>query len=982
MLFEPSSNPRLFGIPPGVDFGRALVEGLLDRSKEMASQDFARVQIFVNTRRMERRIKELFDKGPARLLPKIRIVTDLGNDPAALDIPPAVAPLRRRLELSQLVDQLLIRDPSIAPRSALFDLSDGLARLMDEMNGEGVGPDAFDLIQTGDLSEHWARALEFLRIAKQFLEHGSDAPDRETRQRLVIEALVEKWQAEPPAHPVIVAGSTGSRGATSLFMKSVAGLPQGAVILPGFDFDLPDAVWDSMQDAMTAEDHPQFRFKRLMQDLDLVPDQIRKWTNDEPASPMRNKVISLSLRPAPVTDQWRSDGPKLSDLERAMSGLTLVEAPDPRTEAETIALGLRSAIEAGKTAALITPDRTLSRQVAAALDRWNIVPDDSAGQPLALSPPGRFLRQVGQLFGDRMDGAMLLALLKHPLTHSGLPRGQHLRRTNELELHLRRKGPAFPDRATLTKWATDTAGTDEGRTEWAEWVSDLTEGLSDIPIRHLSEHVADHIALAEKWAAGPKTDGAGELWDQSAGREALRVMTDLRLNADAGGMLGATDYLALFNAVLSGGEVRNPDAGHPQVLFWGTLEARVQGADLVILAGLNDGVWPETPAPDPWLNRKMRKDMGLLLPERRIGLSAHDYQQAVAGREVWITRAIRSDEAETVASRWVFRLTNLLAGLPDQGGERALDQVRARGQAMIGQAMAIHTLTRTIPKAKRPSPRPPVAARPKTLSVTQIERLIRDPYSIYAEKILGLRELDPLVPEPNGALRGNIIHAILEKFIREDHDPTLPETRSRLIDVAVDQLQQDCPWPLMQRVWLARFDQIADAFLADEADRRTYGAPARYETWGEARLDRHDFTLKAKADRIDLTPDNQAILYDYKTGKIPSDDEQRTFALQLSLEAAMVLKNGFKEIATNQVARCAYIGVGNEATTKWANLDKSPPAEVWERLDDLISAWSKPERGYSAHLAVHSIKDVGRYGHLSRFTEWNISDDVVPEDLT
>ena len=100
--------------------------------------------------------------------------------------------------------------------------------------------------------------------------------------------------------------------------------------------------------------------------------------------------------------------------------------------------------------------------------------------------------------------------------------------------------------------------------------------------------------------------------------------------------------------------MRNPHLGHPNVLVWGTLEARVQGADLLILAGLNEGSWPEAPAPDPWLNRQMRADAGLLLPERRIGLSAHDFQQAIAAKEVWLTRSQRSDDAQTVPSRSVI----------------------------------------------------------------------------------------------------------------------------------------------------------------------------------------------------------------------------------------------------------------------------------------------------------------------------------------
>ncbi|HBB82406.1 MAG TPA: hypothetical protein DC031_03815, partial [Sulfitobacter sp.] len=72
------------------------------------------------------------------------------------------------------------------------------------------------------------------------------------------------WQDAPPQHPVILAGSTGSRGTTALLMEAVARLPQGAIILPGFDFEMPTAVWNELDQALLAEDHPQYRFRKLM----------------------------------------------------------------------------------------------------------------------------------------------------------------------------------------------------------------------------------------------------------------------------------------------------------------------------------------------------------------------------------------------------------------------------------------------------------------------------------------------------------------------------------------------------------------------------------------------------------------------------------------------------------------------------------------------------------------------------------------------
>ena len=974
-MFDPAESPRIFGSAPGVDFAQGLVSGLEQRAKTLSPSDWARVEIYVNTTRMQRRIRSVFDNGPARLLPRIRLITDLANDPVSLALPPAVSPLARRLELSQFVAKLLEQAPDLAPRSALYDLSGSLADLMDEMQGEGVSPDTIANLDVSDDSGHWERALRFVNIIAPYFNAADKEPDKEARQRLVIEALAARWANEPPKHPVIVAGSTGSRGATALLMQAVAKLPQGAIILPGFDFDLPGSVWDAMDDNMTAEDHPQYRFRHLMDLLGFGHADVTPWAAAAPANPDRNALVSLSLRPAPVTSQWLSDGPKLGDLRKATDGLTLVEATSPRAEAETIALRLRQAAQDGITAALISPDRMLTRQVTAALDRWDIKPDDSAGMPLALSPPGRFLRQVAELFGQALDGKALLSLLKHPLCHSNNPdRGTHLRHTRDLELHLRRYGPPFPDADALMAWA------DKGkdRLAWATWLASLVTGHDIAGTQPVGAYLDQHLALAQSLSAGPDAQGTGGLWDEAAGREAARACENLRLAAPMGGDIGARDYIALFGGVISDGTVRDRDAGHPDILIWGTLEARVQGADLTILGGMNDGTWPEAPAPDPWLNRMMRAKAGLLLPERRIGLSAHDYQQAVAGREVWITRAKRSADAETVPSRWVNRLTNLLQGLPDQGGAEALAAMRARGQHWCGMAAKLSAPVQRVPPAPRPSPCPPPQVRPKAISVTQIKTLIRDPFAIYARNVLHLSPLDPLVPSADAPLRGIIVHKILERFIRDGHGA---DDRAALMRIATEEFTANCPWPTVRAQWLSRMERVADKFLADEKDRQARADSHHLEVWGEIAVARTGVTLTCKADRIDLSGDD-ALIYDYKTGVVPTGPQQEKFDKQLLLEAAMIERGAFKAVGTKHAVAASFIGLNAAMRNVPAPLAKQPPDQVWAALESLFTRWQDQDRGYTARLALFLRSDESYYDHLSRYGEWDTNEAPEPVSLT
>jgi RecB family exonuclease len=402
---------------------------------------------------------------------------------------------------------------------------------------------------------------------------------------------------------------------------------------------------------------------------------------------------------------------------------------------------------------------------------------------------------------------------------------------------------------------------------------------------------------------------------------------------------------------------------------------------LVILGGLNEGSWPEAPSPDPWLNRKMRHDAGLLLPERRIGLAAHDFQQAVCAPEVWITRAIRSDEAQTVPSRWVNRLVNLLGGLPKQSGTEALSQMRERAQIWLDQVRALETVPVVSP-AKRPSPTPPAAARPRKLSVTEIKRLIRDPYAIYAKHVLRLRPLDPLMRTPDALLRGIVVHEVLENLIKESRDKDIPVTRARLLEISETVLAQNVPWATARALWLARLARVSDHIVQGEELRRARATPLAFEADTKAHIEELDFTLTAKADRIDRTKEGDLILYDYKTGAPPSKDEQTYFDKQLLLEAAMAEQNGFRDIDPAQVADAVYIGLGSSPKDQPAPLSESSTEKVWEEFSTLIGHYLQEGKGFTSRRAMQSERDEGLYDQLARFGEWDATDEPAPEDLT
>ncbi len=977
MMFDPGHQPRVFGLPPGCDFGAAFATGLLARLRTAPPEVLARTVIYVNTRRMQRHLTECLRKDGARLLPKINVISEFATSATFPDIPPAIPPLRRRLTLARLVERLLRQAPDLAPQSALFPLTDSLADLLDEMRGEGVEFDALRNLDLADHSAHWERSLKFLEIVTGFL--GENAPhDIESRQRAVIERMIRHWQSAPPDHPVLVAGSTGSRGATQDFMAAVAGLPQGAVILPGFDFDLPAPVWQELSRGDGAEDHAQFRFSAFLARLELSPTRLKKWsTTDMPENP-RGRLISLALRPAPVTSQWLDEGPLLGPLGPACAGLDLIEADTPRHEANAIALCLRHALEEGKTAALISPDRNLTRMVTAALDRWGILPDDSAGTPLHLSPPGRFLLLVADNLGTQIGPQSLITILKHPLCNTGgSERNTHLKWTRELELYLRRRETVSLSWRDIRDWAAGQ--TDHGIVSWLDWIEATAEALATPPETGFGRFLDRLNSVARQLADGPSPTGDSELWKQEAGQEAEMVIKDLaaELSDDP---FGLPEFRALLRALLAAREVRSPVQPDHRIRILGTMEARVQSDDLVVLGGLNEGIWPAQPDPDPWLNRRMRLDAGLLLPDRRIGLSAHDFQIAVGSPRVVLTRAVRDNEAETVPSRWLNRITNLLGGLQDTDGPAALRAMKARGQTWLNMATMIDAPSEPIPPAARPCPAPPATARPDRLSVTAIQTLIRDPYAIYARHVLRLRPLDSLTKQPDPRMRGQVMHKLMERFVARISagGDGGPEAMLMLAEQVFDEFGI---WPVYRRLWMARIRHIAGWFSKREAERRQSGTVLALERQGRLTLEQPPFTLTGTADRIDAGPDGNLIIYDYKTGKPPATKQIEHFDRQLLLEACIAEEGGFRDLPPAAVDALIYIGLGTEPVEAPVDLTRLTIADTRRDLGTLIASYQDPGRGYTSRRACLKRQDDAECNHLARYGEWDETAQAVPEPV-
>ena len=987
-MFDPASGPRVFVLPAGADFAGRVLDGLAARMAGLDPFARAAVDIRLNTRRAQRVLEERMARDPrfAGLMPRIAGAEDLLRQ---ADGPRAVDPLRRKLHLARLIAGLLAREPGLAPRGALFDLAARLADLLDTFQGEGVAPDRLDTLRPQEVAAHWEISARFMRLLwtawpEVLAELEPGLADPEVARMAQVEALARDWAARPPAHPVILAGSTGSRPWMRRLMGLVADLPQGAVILPGVDRDLPVALWglDEKGEPCLTPDHPQAGLAATARALGCEMHHLPSWAEGAGAG-ARGRLISLALRPAPVTDSWLAEAPaRAGEVAEATGTLSLIVAPAEREEAAAIACAMRDAVERGLSVALITPDRDLSRRVAAALDRWHIVPDDSAGRPLHLTPPGVVLRLLLDMAGRAPDPSALIALLKHPLIGgAGEARRLHLRRVIGLQTGREVLATPVVDWPRIMDWAAGRQG-DEAATAWAQWLERTLAGLTALdPAEGPVALIGVLRRTAEALSRGLDGD-APEIWRQEAGLAALTLLDRLEAAGDAMAGLTQGDAIRLVTDELIAAQVRSAAfLPHPGVLILGALEARMTRADITILGGLNEGVWPERPAPDPWLNRTLRRTLDLPMPERETGLSAHDFQNAVSAPRVILSRAARAGGAPTVASRWLIRLTNLVEGLGAEG-TGALKAMQARGQAHLARAAALERPAAPTARAPRPNPAPPVGQRLTELPVTAVETLIRDPYATYARYILGLRPLDLPGRDPDALERGNALHKVMERFA-----PALGDVRGQaaldlLERIAREELDRHVPWPATRALWLARLMRVAPALVEGEAARQADARPLMIEARGARDMAAPPFRLTAKADRIDRAEDGTLRIYDYKSGTPPSDRQIRAFALQLPLTAEIARAGGFPGIDPAEVTRLDYIGLGSGAIVRSVVEGvHEQTARAWERLATLIGAHCHPAMGFMARQRPSLLSYASDYDHLSRHGEWEDGDPAPVQEV-
>lgn len=1026
---------HVFTVASGAPFLKSFVAALLDGrivggfSRALGPIDLAQATIYVPTRRAARALVDEFADAldrPAALLPRILPLgglesteTDLLFEEPMLDAPlsvtPAASEVWRRMQLAVLVQKWALalrhaiisvnadgsfatddREPCLVGTSAAdaWYLAGKLADLIDELIVEDVDWAKLDPLALPEFDPYWRITLDFLNIAITqwpaiLADHGR--VDAARRQQTLVDAQIARIEAAY-AGPVIAIGSTGTNRATARLLAAIAAAPRGAVVLPGLDLRLDEASWQQIGDAHADEPgfgHPQAALRRLLPILGVDRDAVIELGAPAAARAARGKFLSEALRPADTTEMWRPYRERTDEIAAALDGVTLIEAADEREEALALAVALRQVLETPEaTGALVTPDRDLARRVGAELRRFGVQIDDSAGEPLSASLCGKLARLVLPAAASVWAGKDMVALLAHPWTCLGLERAEVERLAPLLEIGVLRQFRRLPTAPAEAISAARRAAGEHfahpaqkriGEDDWAKLEDLLTRlravlaPLASLTGTHpLRTWIEAHRRVLD--AVAPDVRGEDvEAFDALLSELHRCASPDLRFDAET--------YALFLAQAMAQVMLRRARRTHPRLKILGLLEARLMDADVMLLGGLDETIWPPQAQSDAFLNRPMRAALGLTPPERKIGQTAHDFVMAMGRARVILSRALKRDGTPTVASRFVQRMAAL-------GGEE-FEVCLARGQAFLALARAIDRSADAAP-GKRPMPRPPLDLRPRRLSVTRIEMLRRDPYAIYAEYILKLAALPDAGEAEERRILGNAIHAVLAAFGARHPHGLLPAdaalTLAAMLQAAFRDELEDPDFAIFQ--W-PRIERAARFYLDFETRRRPL-AGLDVEIEGSIDIPLADgthFTLSAKADRLERRADGAVALVDYKTGTPPGIDEVRVgFAPQLTLEAAMARRGAFGLPHGTHVEEALYVKLlgkngGKERTLRFkrkgqADEDIADVAEEhFASLIELLDQFRDPAIAYPPRPFAKFAARYNAYDHLARVKEWASGDE-------
>lgn len=844
------------------------------------------------------------------------------------------------LFLSQKIRQLDIFGRNIDANQSLI-IATQLENLFDEIEKNEIDLGKLEEIDDSNLSLHRQITLDFLKSFHIQIKNSLIKDNiffNSAYQNFIINKFVDSINKYGSKNPIIIAGSTGSLSAGKNLIKAISNAKNGQAIIYGFDQDLCD---------IKEEYHPNFLLNQLIGFLEITPNQVRNYNkNNQICDKSRSEFIKYCMLPHQKSDKWQNLDNEI-DLNKISQDLsqnfTLIEAKDEIEEAKLIALALNEAQEA----TIIVNNDKVANLLKYELDNLNLSYNDSRNIPILNSKIVNFILLILQLIENDFASYDLLSVLKDPLFKDH--RNPLIFDLENKILRQERTIPGINGIKDKLKTAND-AQLNKFFNDFYKDISALTKITHNIDI---SQYCQKLVLTIEKLSNQPWSN---ILQSCDAQIEIFELFEKLKLQKEF--IIHGQNPLQTFKTIFSKISYYNITDSNAPIQILSPVEARLVNRDLVIIASLNEGDFPEIESQN-WLGKKIRKDLGVDKKLLKIGQNAYDFSHYLSNKQVILSRSLIKNDSISICSPFLLKFKALCqkADITLNNGQKYRDQLHYLQQATKSQL-------------KRPNPQPKKAFRPKSLAITDISKLRQDPYAIYAKRILKLKELQKIDYEPGFAEFGSFVHKILEEYVKS------PKNEDIFIKQAQEIFEDYFTSTQSQLTWWPKFENIFSNFLKAE-EQFSY-----YKNYTEipAQLIINDITLRGKIDRVAINEDNQAHIYDYKTGQtasaksvIAGGDPQLTISALMIIEG--LIENNMKNINAENLSSINYWKVSLSSNSEIKTICKNNEelqiliSAAKSGLEKLFSYFDDENNGYISAPKLSEYKK-NEYHHLARIDEW------------
>jgi len=902
-------NNNIFNIEANYHFFESFFLWL----EEKFSGELQAAQIFLPNRRSCRELKELFlKKNITGALPQIKAISDISFEDFFQFLPSdsakAIIDEISIIKVLDDVDYLFFLSEKIRQREVFgklnfeqsFKTAVSLKGLFDEIEREEA-----DIATLINLAAHRQITLEFLN---DFSIHVKNSLIKEnilsisSYQNFIVKRFIQCLQDHQLKSPIIIAGSTGSIVSSRKLIKAISAQEKGFVILHDFK-----------KQKSPKENHPQFLLDQLTKFIDC--NSVVKITHDnfKISSNIRQNLIALMMLPFEESIKWQNIVAEI-DVKKAAQDLeenfTLIEANSDIVEAKLIALTLQK--NSQKKSAVIVNNGDFANLLKLELERLGLEFNDSRSLDIFNSKLINFLILILELIESDFNSHILLSLFKHPLCKI-----DDAAIIQDFEINILRKERSESGLNGLKNTLKNNQVLQEffnGFLAKIKFESDINSLIKNV------ENLTH-----KTWS---------ELLNQQEAQEEIFYLFE-KLKKQNYTPNSASDFKTILSQISYFGKSNS----HAKIQILSPIEARLLNFDFIVISSLNEGLFPQIES-ENWLGKKIKKDLGVEKSLQKIGQNAHDFCNYLSNKSVVLSYCKSRNGAALIESPFLLKFKTIA---------KKLDAKINNGDEFFKRLAAENNIPQL--EISVANPKPAKDLRPQRFSITEISKLISNPYFIYCKKILQLKELDKIDYEAGYAEFGSFIHKALEEFIKNPKTDNFAEIFAEYFTAKEAHL-----------IWWPKFQRIFSDFL--DKNSQFQDSKNQVEEAVETRIG--NILIRGKIDRMIFNEANEVEIFDYKTGTIAEKkDVISGLEPQLTIAALILLE---KQL---QISSLNYwkLSPTSEGEIKKISKDKEEVeiliAAAESGLKKLFSYFESEENGY---LATDNLS-YDEYQHLARLND-------------